>query len=200
MIADSANAVYRAYPSLDQARADPNAAVVLEGDDGGQIYAVFPAGRVDISAASLQQLLRDLDAIAWPGQPDMARVVYERLPVGSGVAGGMGGGLVATDGWIHPEFVRLGLESDIRRVIHGQQGRITRQQAREVRKPRWLGHLGIKTTVAFVACVALGLALLFLGLYTSQPLLRGIGTLLILWGGILMLGLVIRWLVYRGLG
>jgi hypothetical protein len=57
---------------------------------------------------------RDLDAIAWPGNDrDMARVFYERQPLGARIAGGMGGGVVNVHGWVHQEFRDLQLEDQI---------------------------------------------------------------------------------------
>ena len=108
LIADSTGGEYRAVRSLDEARAQPDGFVVLEGDDGGQIYAVFPAGAVERSAEALEQLLHDLDEIAWPGNaPNSARVFYERHRAGSPIPGGMGGGNAAPGGWIHDEFKRV---------------------------------------------------------------------------------------------
>jgi hypothetical protein len=82
---------YESFVSLAEAQAASDAFVVLEGDDGGQIYAAFPATSVQCSEDTLLLLLRDLDAIAWPGSyEDSARVVYERRTPGSGISGGMG--------------------------------------------------------------------------------------------------------------
>lgn len=59
--------------------------------------------------ASLDQLLFDLNVIIWPEDMDGARVFYERLPVGSGVSGGMGGGIVIDGVWVHDEFQVLNI-------------------------------------------------------------------------------------------
>ena len=88
LIADASADAYIAFKSLAEAQAHPDGVVVLEGDDGGQIFAVFPAAQVRCSIAVLEQLLRDLDDIAWPGNDtDASRVVYECRRLGAAVAG-----------------------------------------------------------------------------------------------------------------
>ena len=95
----------RPLGSLAEARAAPDGVVILEGDWGGQIYVVAPAARVACEEAALDRLLRDLDAIAWPeNDPGGASIRYERLRAGEAVPGGMGGGEVREDVWIHPEL------------------------------------------------------------------------------------------------
>lgn len=108
-MADTTGGDYVSFRSLQEARSAEHGAVILEGDDGGQIYAAFPASSVLCTEAALRMLLRDLDAIAWPGNDEnSSRVVFERRPIGSGVAGGMGGGLVTGEGWVHRAFTDLG--------------------------------------------------------------------------------------------
>lgn len=127
LIADAHGTRYQALTSLTEAKVHEDGVVVLEGDDGGQVYAVFPARAVKCDAEALDHLLRDLDAIAWPGNDrDMARVFYERQPLGARIAGGMGGGVVDVHGWVHQEFRDLQLEDQIREVIAGQRDRIRR--------------------------------------------------------------------------
>ena len=66
-----------------------------------------------------------MDEIAWPGNyPDMRHIYYERRPLHASVAGGMGGGGVSVEPWIHTEFVKLGLVSAIREVIQAKRERI----------------------------------------------------------------------------
>jgi len=126
LLAEATGVAYVSFVSLDQAREESGVVVVLEGDEGGQIYAAFLASGVGCAEERLAMLLRDLDAIAWPGNDEgMARVVYERLPIGSGIAGGMGGGMVQPHGWVHPQFVSLEIEAEIRSVVAGRQDRIS---------------------------------------------------------------------------
>lgn len=127
---------YFSFASLDDARADAEGAVVLDGDHGGQIYLAFPATVVTCSQSALDALLRDLDSIAWPNNgDDTARVTYERHALGDGVMGGMGGGVVTPDGWVHPEFYRLGIASEIRAVLAGERPRLS-EAALAVRRKR----------------------------------------------------------------
>jgi hypothetical protein len=125
LVAETRGESYRALSSLDEAKQHEDAYVVFEGDDGGQIYAVFPAAVVDCDEPTLQRLLGDLDSIAWPrNDPNSARVFYERHPAGHGITGGMGGGIANADGWIHREFEQLQLADQIRDVISGTRDHI----------------------------------------------------------------------------
>ena len=108
LIAEAHGVDYRAFASLLDAQRDPNGVVVLEGDDGGQIYVVVRAAAVRCSEEVLVQLLRDIDAREWPGNPpDMAHLCYEARPLGAPIAGGMGGGHVAESAWVHPRLKPL---------------------------------------------------------------------------------------------
>lgn len=124
-VSDARGLLYQPLRSMAEARSFSDGVVILEGDDGGQIYVVCPASIVKCAEESLSELLRDLDEIAWPGNdPDMARVFYERRAVGSGVTGGMGGAVVREGIWIHDEFIKLRLGDAIREVIEGKRHRI----------------------------------------------------------------------------
>ncbi len=110
MMAEAGMISYHPLRSLEEARSYDDGVVVLEGDDGGQIYAVCPARLVSCSSETLRQLLLDLDARIWK-DASMARMYYERKPVGAGIAGGMGGGNVAEGVWVHGELIRNGLRA-----------------------------------------------------------------------------------------
>lgn len=111
---------YQPLGSLAEARETSDGVVILEGDYGGQIYVVAPAERVDCNEGALHLLLRDLDEIAWPGSEDDASSVrFEKLARGSKVPGGMGGGRVEDDVWIHPELTRHA--DAIREVLAGKR-------------------------------------------------------------------------------
>jgi hypothetical protein len=126
---------YRSFGTLVEAQAHPDGCVVLEGDDGGQIYAVFPAHEVLCGQPTLETLLRDLDSICWPGNDlDSACVFFEAQPLGTPVIGGMGGGIVQDGGWIHPNLVALGLAEEIFAVARGSQERLS-ERARALRQP-----------------------------------------------------------------
>ncbi len=122
MVSDARNIPYQALQSLDEAKSFSDGTVILEGDDGGQIYVVCPASLVQCSTEDLNDLLRDLDSIAWPNNdPNSARVFYERLPIGAPVFGGMGGAIVSNDVWVHDAFCKLKLDAVIRDVIFGKR-------------------------------------------------------------------------------
>ncbi|MGI8563649.1 MAG: hypothetical protein ACR2MZ_08875 [Candidatus Dormibacter sp.] len=91
---------YLSYRSLAEAPADPDGIVVLEGDDGGQIYLKVPARDVRCSEERLDGLLREIDAAQWK-DPSMAHVYHERRPLDGVVSGGMGGGEANGRLWIH---------------------------------------------------------------------------------------------------
>ncbi len=124
-MADRYGYEYWSLPSLADAQCHDDGVVVLEGDDGGQIYAVFPAREVRCTEDNLVHLLRDIDMIATPGLSDDSRAVFfERHDLGSTIAGGMGGGRVERGGWIHPELRDLGMEGQIRKVVAGYRRRM----------------------------------------------------------------------------
>jgi hypothetical protein len=64
-----------------------------------------PLRHVGCDEATLGRVLAVLDRLDW-NDPDGARVYYEHLPVGSGVAGGAGGGVVVDGVWVNPGFKR----------------------------------------------------------------------------------------------
>lgn len=123
MMADARGTPFRALRSLAEAVAAADGVVILQGDDGGQIYVVCPARLVRCDEATLHLLLEDIDAREW-NDPGIRRVYYERLPVGSVVAGGMGGGVVEDQVSIHPRLEEQGLGPAIRDVLGGVRARL----------------------------------------------------------------------------
>jgi hypothetical protein len=123
LVADAQGERYEALRSLDEAREVPDAVVVMEGDYGGSIYLTCPVRHVRCDEPTLQQLLRDLDDRDWK-DPEGTGLYYERARVGSGIAGGTGGGVVADGVWLHPELKKLGLASRVEAVIAGERERI----------------------------------------------------------------------------
>jgi hypothetical protein len=103
---------------LAEAQADPRGIVVFEGDFGGQIYAVARASFVRCAPERLQALLAEIDAVHW-SEPDAARVYFESSQPGSGIAGGMGGGIVPAELWVHPKL-NVPLEA-VRAVLLGEK-------------------------------------------------------------------------------
>ena len=106
MMADAQGQPYAALRSLSDAKGATDGVVILEGDDGGQNYAVVRAANVKCTEETLQLLLRDLDAQEW-NDPSMAHIVYERRSIGEGVGGGMGGGAVREGLWVHDRLRHL---------------------------------------------------------------------------------------------
>lgn len=123
LISEAYGIPYRPLRSLEEAKSYPDGVVILEGDCGGQIYVVCPASVVSCSESVRQELLRDIDRYGWD-MMEMALIYYERLSVGSRVAGGMGGGLVTEGVWVHDQLIRLRLEVAIEEVIKGRRSRI----------------------------------------------------------------------------
>lgn len=121
MMAHALAEEYIAYPSLDEARDDDDAVLILEAARGEQIYLTCNIRYVACLEAALAQLLVDLDRVAWSGgDPTDARVLYERHRPGTVLAGGTGGGRVTDSLWIHQQFERFGLIDRIGMVIAGK--------------------------------------------------------------------------------
>ncbi len=110
---------YQPLRSLRVARKHSDAYLVVEGDYGGQIYLTLPVRLLECSEKTLAELVEELDRIAWAGQG--ADVYYERHKVGDGIVGGMGGGRITDDLWLHEEFVDLGLVDNVRAVLTGRR-------------------------------------------------------------------------------
>ncbi len=110
-----------ALRTLDQARLLHDGIAILQSNGGGQTYVVCPAVLVRCWEPVLKLLLRDLDAIVYPGSPQVARIRYERLEPGTTI---LGGGEVIAGVWIHGCFVELGLDRSIRGVLKGRLGRL----------------------------------------------------------------------------
>lgn len=127
---------YRAVASLDEARAEADFAVVLSGDDGGQVYLTAPVTVVRCEEPALRQLLADIDSVEWAA-PEATSLAFEDLPVGSGVLGGMGGGLVADDVWVHPQLDR-GVADAARQVVRGEAPRLPESIRRRAKADRRL--------------------------------------------------------------
>ena len=121
LVASSHDDEYVAFRSLVEAQAASDGVVVFEGDYGGQIYAVARAQFVRCTEAQLLQLLSELDGMSW-ADPDGASVFFESLPVGAIVAGGMGGGVVAPEVWVHERL--RSWEPAIRAVLQGERASI----------------------------------------------------------------------------
>jgi hypothetical protein len=112
MMAEASGNIYRAIERFAAARDHPGSVVIFEGDYGGTIYLTIPVREVACDEAALKQLLVDIDSMCWSDSRG-ARLVYEVVPVGARVAGGMGGGQVVDGLWLHPRVEALGMREDI---------------------------------------------------------------------------------------
>lgn len=128
MIADSRGEEYRAFRSLAEARATVDAAVVMQGDDGGSIYLTCPARLVGCDEGALNRLLHDFDEHLW-NDADTARLFYERAPLGTDIPGGTGGGIVIEGVWLHEKLEARGLRAAFEAVIAGRQQGIAQGDA-----------------------------------------------------------------------
>jgi hypothetical protein len=97
---------YVSYRSLAQARRDPAAAVIFEGDSGAQLYLTCPVRHVRCDEDALRRLLADLDA-GGGKRPGSAGMQFERS---STVADGV---------WLHPDLDSPGLRAQVDDVIAG---------------------------------------------------------------------------------
>ena len=114
-----------AYHSMAEASEDPDAAVVLSADYGGTIFLTVPVRLCHCSFKALETLISDLDAISWfSGDPTIAMVGLERHPVGTGVTGGDGGGIVIEGVWTHPKRLPPEVASQAVEVVLGKRDRI----------------------------------------------------------------------------
>ncbi|WKN30987.1 hypothetical protein PZB74_18710 [Porifericola rhodea] len=109
--------------NLKEASETKNAVMIMEGDWGGQIYLTSPIKHVKCDERCLIQLLQDLDELAWGDQGKESRkVVFEVRNIGDQISGGMGGGSITDEIWIHEEFKE---ERDlIKEVIKGRRERM----------------------------------------------------------------------------
>jgi hypothetical protein len=123
IIADATGGKLKSVATLDAARGLDDAVVVMEGDDGGQLYLVCPARLACCSESVLLDLLKDLDALGW-NDPRSTHLCYELREIGKGIAGGMGGGCVTGDLWLHPRLADAELESEVRAVLAASKNRI----------------------------------------------------------------------------
>jgi hypothetical protein len=61
LVSDAHGIPYHSLRSFEEAKSSSDGVVILEGDDGGQIYVVCPASLVKCSEEALNNLLRDLN-------------------------------------------------------------------------------------------------------------------------------------------
>ncbi len=122
LMSESQGIKYKAFKNFEEAKKHSNAYMIMQGDYGGQIYLSAPVQQIKCDYKALENLLKDIDY----EDPDGARIFFEEMEPGQGIAGGMGGGL-ATDGlWVHK-----GLEKQydrIKEVLDGKRNKIKKRK------------------------------------------------------------------------
>lgn len=106
MISQSDNSQYKALGSLREAKEIKNSYIIMEGDDGGQIYLVCPVEEALCDEGTLQNLLKELDEKIW-NDITMAHLLYEVHKPDSTIEGGMGGGVAGKNLWVHKDLENL---------------------------------------------------------------------------------------------
>jgi hypothetical protein len=107
---------YVAYKTLAEARRGRSGCLVMQGDFGGTIYCTCPVQQIKCSLKHIKQLLTIIDTVYW-SDPRGARIYFEDRRSGEGIVGGMGGGIVLDDIWVHPKIVECGLATTIWAVL-----------------------------------------------------------------------------------
>jgi hypothetical protein len=96
--------------------------VIIEGDYGGQIFATCPARLIGCSEERLGNLAAELETgINATDDASPAQVVFEPVPIGGGVPGGMGGGWVTDGVWVHAEIRQVGWQPAVEGILLGSQ-------------------------------------------------------------------------------
>jgi len=108
--------------SLDEARTMDHTAVVMQGGRGAQVYLTVPVKYVTCNQAALVTLLRALGERAGNDSAGAA-LSFELAPIGSGIAGAMGGGSVVDGIWLHPSLAETGAAALAERIIYGDADR-----------------------------------------------------------------------------
>lgn len=121
MISEAHGVPHVRFDTLELARANPDALVIMEGDDGGQIYLTVPVRLVRCSQQALERLLSDVDGCQWRDSSS-AGVYFEAGKTGARAAGGMGGGAIIDGVWLHKELEHL--RPQVEAVLDGQSPKI----------------------------------------------------------------------------
>jgi hypothetical protein len=119
--ADDNEVPFVTLKSLEEARTMHHTAVVLQGGALGQIYLTVPVEHVACDETTLVGLLRAIDALAHD-DPGRTVLSFELAPIGSGIAGGVGGASVVDGIWVHPNLDGTEAERLAERAIYGSAG------------------------------------------------------------------------------
>ncbi|MCX6782279.1 MAG: hypothetical protein NTW66_04150 [Candidatus Magasanikbacteria bacterium] len=121
----------RILKNFDSAKKALNGVVVFEGDWGGQVYLSCPMKYVKCSENVLKKLLRDIDASEWDCNKGIGtNLTYYKAKPGDGICGGMFGGVVEDELWIHPDIAEDKKEL-IKKVINGELTTINQKRGKK---------------------------------------------------------------------
>ena len=100
LILESRGGRYLSVDTLEEARQSDNYYLIMDGDDGGQIYLSCPARLIECDEKTLKEVLTIIDENQWS---DESRGYYfELYKPDEIITGGMDGGLALEKGlWIH---------------------------------------------------------------------------------------------------
>ena len=129
---------FQPLKGFEEAKADPDGVAIFEADYGGQIMMTIRMKYVKCPEKHLNTLLEDLNNLYdWNDGGRGTGLYYERIPVGGGVTGGMGGGCVVDGVWAHPRFDE-GHKVDLERlgqavgdIIEGRADRLPEELRKE---------------------------------------------------------------------
>ncbi|MCC7522673.1 hypothetical protein IT407_02650 [Candidatus Uhrbacteria bacterium] len=122
MVSKSKGEEYQAIESLEEAKRIKSSYLILQGDDGGQIYVVCPISLVVCGEDSIARLLGEIDDLIWKDST-MAGYYFEAHEPGAVISGGKGGGRAEVDLWVHPELEPL--KNKIELVLKNKLASIT---------------------------------------------------------------------------
>jgi len=118
MVADSKLENYTPFENLLEAKKYKEAYLIMEGDYGGQIYLTIPVEKIQCSEKNLFDLLNYLDDLSWK-YSEGAKLFYEKIKEKTIVAGGMGGGVITSDLWVHSDLEVY--KDEIYKILNNKQ-------------------------------------------------------------------------------
>ena len=107
--------------SLKKAKEHDDYYLVMEGDDGGQIYLSCPTSMINCNEETLAQILVIIDENQWRNfDVSMRTIFYEQYITPDMIPGGMGGGLIQeNDIWVHEEIEQA--KEELRNILTKKQ-------------------------------------------------------------------------------
>jgi len=110
---------FKPLTSFEEAKKCDDAYLIMEGDYGGQIYLSVPLNQVGCKYQVLEKLLLEVDSREWScNKGEGSGIYFERMEPGTGIPGGMGGGIALDGLWVHEDLE--GLKERINRILNGE--------------------------------------------------------------------------------